>query len=280
MTFWSGETLAQRLPGLVTSFDPSNIDCNAYTLRMGAEYYCTSDGKRPIWKRAKKASLKARETFVIPAGQFAFLETKEEITIPREVMAFISMKATVKWDGLINVSGFHVDPGYKGKLLFAVYNAGPSPIVLEEGMPLFLIWYAHLDNPETKQIRALDSGKTISRDLIKRMSGEILSLQSLSEEIATVRFSMRVQAAIFGAAAVIFLGVIVGVAAFILQRPFASILDSPGALLTRGASNSSVPTVTPQVSPSSGEAITPATPTTSAPRPPDASNPVTDDGKK
>src|ERR1700716_1391499 len=102
---------------------------------MGTEYYCTSDGTRPVWERAKKTTLNIGDTFVIPAGQFAFLETMEEITVPPEAMAFISVKARVKWEGLINVSGFHVDPGYKGKLVFAAYNAGSSAIVLEAGMP-------------------------------------------------------------------------------------------------------------------------------------------------
>ncbi len=46
--------------------------------------------------------------------------------------------------GLINVSGFHVDPGFKGKLLFSVYNAGTGPISMEKGEPYFLIWFAEL----------------------------------------------------------------------------------------------------------------------------------------
>src|SRR5713226_7031281 len=105
MPFWSGETLKARLPTLISDYDPGRIDCNAYTLRMGTEYFCTSDGRRPIWQRATKRRLSAGEFFPIPAGQFAFLETHEEVTVPREAMAFISVKATVKWEGLINVSG-------------------------------------------------------------------------------------------------------------------------------------------------------------------------------
>jgi dCTP deaminase len=46
---------------------------------------------------------------------------------------------------LVNVSGFHVDPGYHGQLTFAVFNAGPVPIHLKRGQPIFLIWYASLD---------------------------------------------------------------------------------------------------------------------------------------
>ena len=32
-------------------------------------------------------------------------------------------------------------------LIFAIFNAGPSPVHLQRGLPLFLIWYAALDHP-------------------------------------------------------------------------------------------------------------------------------------
>jgi dCTP deaminase len=214
MTFWSGETLEANLPNLVIPYDAQQIDCNAYTLRMGTEYYCTSDGKRPIWKRAQKTTLCPGDTFAIPAGQFAYLLSMEEITVPKEAMAFISMKSRVKWKGLINVSGFHVDPGYKGKLVFAAYNAGSSAIVLEAGMPLFLIWYASLDRNDSAKIKSGVSGKSISGDLIGSMSKEILSLQSVSKEIAGVKSQMRYQWAIFATALLLFLGTLGATANF------------------------------------------------------------------
>ena len=33
MSFWSGEALGERLPGLIDPFDPAQIDCAAYRLR-------------------------------------------------------------------------------------------------------------------------------------------------------------------------------------------------------------------------------------------------------
>lgn len=45
----------------------------------------------------------------------------------------------------MDVSGFHIDPGYRGKLIYAVYNAGPSRICLREGDILFKLWIAEID---------------------------------------------------------------------------------------------------------------------------------------
>jgi dCTP deaminase len=66
-------------------------------------------------------------------------------------MGFISIKATYKLKGLVNVSGFHVDPGWSGPLIFAVFNAGPAPVHLQRGLPLFLLWIADLDEPSEKR---------------------------------------------------------------------------------------------------------------------------------
>jgi dCTP deaminase len=45
--------------------------------------------------------------------------TEEIIRVPKEAMAFISMRATFRMKGPVNVSGFHADPGWEGPLIFA-----------------------------------------------------------------------------------------------------------------------------------------------------------------
>jgi len=125
----------------------------------------------------------------ITPGQFAFLLSQETVEVPDTALAFISMKATYKLRGLINVSGFHVDPGWKAPLLFSVYNAGPSPVVLSQGMELFLIWYADLDSATKKKY--IGKGKAIDGDLISNMSGQVFSpielkrnVERLSEKVS------------------------------------------------------------------------------------------------
>ena len=68
---------------------------------------------------------------VIPPGQFGLLITEEVVQVPMDAIAFISIKAGIKFRGLVNVSGFHADPGFSGKLKFAVYNAGSQRLVLD-----------------------------------------------------------------------------------------------------------------------------------------------------
>lgn len=182
MTFWSGETLRKNT-SVVADFEEKQVDCNSYSIRMGKRYYITAD-KEGV--NANKQNLKEGETLVIPPGQFAYLLSKETIAIPDSVMGFLSMRTGLKFQGLINVSGFHVDPGYDGKLVLAVYNAGTLPVLIGEGDNIFKLWLANLDVENTAFVFDGKPSNDISNDLVRGMSREILSLQSLSEKIRLI----------------------------------------------------------------------------------------------
>ena len=107
-------------------------------LRLGSEYHLSSQ-REPQQLSADKPHL------VIPSGDFAVLMTMETVHVPNDVIGFITMKLGYKAKGLINVSGFHVDPGYEGRLLYAVYNAGPNDILVSYGKPLFTIFFSGLN---------------------------------------------------------------------------------------------------------------------------------------
>ena len=181
MSFWRGETLSKKLPSLIEPFDQESVDCAAYTLHVGTEIYISPDGTITNSGRHTAQTLAKGESFAIPPGQFAFLLTEETVAVPDDALAFISIKGRVKFNGLINISGFHVDPGYSGQLLFSVLNAGPKPLHLRQGQKLFLIWYADLDGRTEQKKKGLGFDG-IDPTLINGISGEILSLQSLSDK--------------------------------------------------------------------------------------------------
>jgi dCTP deaminase len=186
MAFWSGEKLLEN-KGVIIPFSDGQVDCNAYTLRMGDCYYRTAD--LDTGYEQKKTFLKDAESFLIPAGQFAYLLTKEEVNIPHYAMAFISMRTPMKFQGLINVSGFHVDPGYNGKLVYAVYNASPSPIQICENDKVFKIWFCDIDRVSEQFYHGIPLND-ISNDIIKGMSKEIFSLQSVANKIRDLENKM------------------------------------------------------------------------------------------
>jgi dCTP deaminase len=82
MTFWSGEKLKERMPLLVTDFSEDRIDCAAYTLRMGRQYYLSAS-EADIGTN-KIRVLEDGDSVAIPSGQFAVLLTEEQITVSRK----------------------------------------------------------------------------------------------------------------------------------------------------------------------------------------------------
>ncbi|MDE0212316.1 MAG: hypothetical protein OXJ64_20845, partial [Boseongicola sp.] len=183
--FWSGETLSERLKTLIDPFSPERIDCAAYTLSIGPEVYVSPNDQATDPNTVTIRKLSNRDGFTIPPGQFAFLLTEEVVSVPADALAFISIRAKTKFRGLVNVSGFHVDPGYRGQLTFSVFNAGPVPVHLKRGQPIFLIWYASLDC-ETAFTKDDTVQEGIDPAIVTAVAGELQSFASLSKKIENV----------------------------------------------------------------------------------------------
>ena len=107
-----------RERNLVMPYKEVRIQSGSYELALGDEYFSTGSKKNLVKYLSDK-----NKHLVIKPGQFALLLTEETIEIPSDKIAFISIKASIKFSGLVNISGFHVDPGFKGHLKFSVYNA-------------------------------------------------------------------------------------------------------------------------------------------------------------
>ena len=183
--FWSGETLTDRMKELINPFDPERVDCASYTLSMGPEVYVSPNEQTVESAKTTIHKLGHGEAFTIPPGQFAFLLTEEIVEVPDNALAFISIRARIKFRGLVNVSGFHVDPGFRGRLTFSVFNAGPTPVHLRRGQPIFLVWYAELDRSSSFKKR--DAVRmVIDPELITGIAGEIQSFGGLSTKIDSV----------------------------------------------------------------------------------------------
>ncbi len=142
MSFWSTQKVKkeQHLHNLIDPYNPDRVQQGAYELSLSDEALTTPfDSSQPIPPMDG--------VLMIKPGQFGLLYTDEKVRIPAGVIAFISIKASIMFNGLVNVSGFHVDPGYHGRLKFSVYNAGTEIVPLGVGRPAFLIWFADLDQP-------------------------------------------------------------------------------------------------------------------------------------
>jgi dCTP deaminase len=195
MSFWSSEKIKEvtaKTP-LVEPYDEKAVAHGAYELGLGPEAFLTSDDAN------KKTVLDEGEQLVIPPGQFCLLLTEEKVFIPNNAIGLISIKAGVKFRGLVNVSGFHVDSGFQGKLKFSVYNAGSQNIVLQRKQRVFLLWFCDLDRATSDTYKGTRINQSeISTEDVMRMQGEIASPGQLKKEIHEVQTNVRLLNWMFG----------------------------------------------------------------------------------
>ena len=153
-------------------------------MALGPEAFITSSTEQ------RKQKVDVGGQVVIPPGQFGLLLTEERISIPNDAIGLISIKASVKFRGLVNVSGFHVDPGFSGRLKFSVYNAGSQNIVLGRDQAVFLIWFSELDQPtgDLYDGNHLNQNEVTSEDVMQ-IQGEISSPGALKRQMDEVRIA-------------------------------------------------------------------------------------------
>jgi len=156
----------------------------SFDLKVGDEYFVSGD--------TLPSKLTDSNPFIIiKPGQFAILETKETVSLNREYMALISVKFSFKKKGLINVSGFHVDPLYKGKIIFTVFNAGPNEIYIKRDEYVFMIFFMKLTKPLPKECDIRQGYQGIPKEMFANLGGGSLTLMEYNKKIEQIEFYIK-----------------------------------------------------------------------------------------
>lgn len=179
MSFISREEIRKRLAPLfekeILKEECFSRSGASYDLRLGREVFVTPD-KEP-------RRLEMGQTLNIEPGQFAVLITEEYLTMPKDLLGFITVRFSYKSKGLVNISGFHVDPGFEGNLVFSIYNTGPATVTLRRGDKVFSIFFAEI-HPGVTYGDGYNKQKNIPIDIIETLAGaKIPSLQSLEKKV-------------------------------------------------------------------------------------------------
>lgn len=159
-------------------FADDGLQQASYDLRLGVDAYVVG-ADTPVRLSDDEPYL------VLKPGQFAMLTTLEKVKMPNDHIAFITVRMRYKNQGLVNISGFHVDPTFCGHLKFAVQNVGPSDIYLRYGEQTFSIFFAKLSG-EAKNPRD-PAGLPLAIEDLHVLGGSSLTLQQLKREVDRVQ---------------------------------------------------------------------------------------------
>lgn len=171
-------------------------------LHMGGQVSLSS--KEPL------TELEWGKVFEILPGEFGLLITEESVNLPNDLAAFISLRFSIALRGLVNISGRHVDPGYAGKLIFSVYNAGSTPVLIRRGDPIFMITFAKLDHLAPERLNATFSKiDSIKPEWMTYVRGPPVSLLRLSTRVDKLELKFNVFIGILTTVAIAVIGAIV-----------------------------------------------------------------------
>lgn len=175
-----------------------------YDLRLGEEVYVS---RKPVPFRLTGVS----PSLVIEPGDFALLTTLESIHIPTDLVGFISLKFSIGRTGLVNISGFHVDPGYRGKIIFAVHNAGPSDVILRYREPTFKLLMATLTRrlKFDKHVGKYPGFTKIPPEFIQGLRGGPISIRSLDRRLERLQDRFKLLLSIIGGVAAAIIATII-----------------------------------------------------------------------
>lgn len=175
---------------LIDDFDPDGLRPANYDLRLGDEVYVTAE------KLPKKLN-ETEDTIAIQPGEFGILTTYEYIHVPLNYLGLISLRFNYKKQGLMNISGFHVDPGFTGKIIFSVFNTGPRSVALRYKERVFMIMFEELSKPlKTGYSGGFSEQKHIPVDIITSLGGQSVSVISLDRRLRKLETNLRVLEAI------------------------------------------------------------------------------------
>ena len=166
-------------PIFIDHVNPECLKTANYDLGLGEDVYVTTE------KIPTKLNMMGRDGIVsIEPGEFGILMAYEYIFVPPDLMGFISIRLTHKQKGLVNISGFHADPGFYGRLMFAVFNAGPNDVPLRYKEPVFMIMFNELTEDGSKVKTGRWSGmENIPVETLSGLRGTSVSVRNLDERI-------------------------------------------------------------------------------------------------
>ncbi len=199
--FLSKPDILSRRSELFPIADQFHLPCVgqvSYDLRVGNEVFLSE-------KRIPSRLSDEFPYVVLPPGQCALVKTYEKVRIPRDLIGLISIRSRFKFQGLINISGFHVDPTYEGNLIFSVQNVGPNDIRLDYKGAVFMLMLAELKTEYNGDPRPPGYDR-IQLEQMAQLGGPSVTLMRLKRDLDGLSLTLK----IYGALAVALFGAVIG----------------------------------------------------------------------
>lgn len=131
---------------IIQPFNKENVQPASYDLRLGKSFLIpkkqTITMNEPI-----KYNGSYGDYYILKPNEFVLATTEEYIKLPDDIAGFVQGRSSIGRIGLFVQNAGFVDPGFEGELTLELFNASPSPIVLEPGRRIAQLVFIKLDKP-------------------------------------------------------------------------------------------------------------------------------------
>ena len=168
---------------LVNNADVNNIKGASYDLGLGDEYYYRGE-----IKKLKDQHLR----LTIAPYDYVLVSSKEEISLPKDVVAHFGLTVGLFCQGIILSNGQQVDPGFRGKLFCLLFNTSNQPVTIKKGAHYATIEFTKMNKLASKY-KGKYQGKRDIIDVLpfNAMQGGLSELQREIEELKNESKNMQ-----------------------------------------------------------------------------------------
>ena len=121
---------------------PASID-----LRLGTSFLKINENLMEVMTLKDEIQYQSleREEIVIPPNSFLLAATRENISLPDNITAFVEGRSSIGRMGLFIQNAGWVDPGFSGQITLELYNANRLPIKLTAGRRICQLVFSLMD---------------------------------------------------------------------------------------------------------------------------------------
>lgn len=113
---------------IITNGAVENCEEIKYDFRLG-ENILKSSFRRPV--KFSELTVEEKSKCSIAPGEVVFVMTEEKLNLPNNIFCQLSNKRKIGHGGIIVLGGLMIDPNYKGRLIFGLYNVSSAPYQLK-----------------------------------------------------------------------------------------------------------------------------------------------------
>lgn len=188
---------------LVAPFNAANLRLSSYDLTVGEEYYIGQSDPSLIFETKK---LRPSQSITIPPHAVCFILTAEDIRLPNDITAKVSLRMTHIYAGMVLTSQPPFDPSYSGKVVVMLHNLSSAPYHLKAGERVATIEFTKLTAPATG-IRAHRSVSSLEAQLSKPLVSSLTEIANTSKSVQDKITWLSSQMLVFAALVVAVLAV-------------------------------------------------------------------------